>query len=106
MTNGVECDGDIGASQTLTCGSRSSDRSLNASECEAIEIDTNSSESNDRNCSSHCSNSDESADTRKSLIDLHGTSDTNGKHRKHKYSNFSKFFLSRTSKGTIIGGKT
>lgn len=88
MANDVKCEDTISASQTLTC---SSSRSSTASDCGGIDVDTDGGTSNDRHCSSHCSTSDESADTRKSLIDLRMANDESNENiKKSKFSIYSK----------------
>lgn len=87
MTNRAKCEDTISASQTLTC---SSSRSSTDSECHGIDVDTDACTANDHNCSSHCSTSDESADTRKSLIDLRMVNDSNENVKTAKISIYSK----------------
>lgn len=88
MTNDAKCEDAVSASQTLTCGSS---RNSTASECDGIEVDTDRCTSSDRNCSSHCSTSDESADIRKSLIDLHMVKETNENIKISKFPIYSKW---------------
>lgn len=78
------CEDTVSTSQTLTCSS-----SINTSECDGIEVETDGT-SNDRNCSSHCSISDESANTRKSLINVHTGDESNEHINTSKISIFSK----------------
>lgn len=87
MTNGAKCEDTISASQTLTC---SSSRSSTDIECHGIDVDTDGCTANDHNCSSHCSTSDESADTRKSLIDRRMVNDSNDNVKSTKFSIYSK----------------
>lgn len=92
MIKDVKCEDTLSASETLMCSNSS--RCSSTSECDGIELDTDSGTSNDRtNYSSHSSTSDESADTRKNLINLRITDESNENLKTNKFSIYSKCLM-------------